>query len=366
MLRDLTIQNYRVFKDFSVDGLARVNLIVGMNNSGKTSFLEAVHLLANQNNPSYLLDLLENRGEFAWPYSSRRDYQIAHIFSGHVPQPTYKLPAPGSVISIQSQRDRFLALEVWLNAVEVDAFPQTLPSEDQTVTEQTPFQLLFRYRGGSETLEDAQVRRLGVREDYSIRTTLLRSRPRADLHRLITTNSPSFADLAGLWDRITLTPEEDAVVAALQILEPGVERISFTSRQIANSGILVRLQGQRTPIPLGSMGEGMHRILALAMSAVTAQNSVLLVDEIDTGLYYRVQTDMWRLLIDTAQRLNVQIFATTHSWDCVAAFQEALGQQPSDDVGCLFRLQRRDDTIRAIQYDRDDLAIAVREGIEVR
>ena len=55
MLRDLTIQNYRTFKDFSIDGLARVNLIVGKNNSGKTSFLEAVYLLVNQTNPSCLV-----------------------------------------------------------------------------------------------------------------------------------------------------------------------------------------------------------------------------------------------------------------------------------------------------------------------
>lgn len=58
MLRDLTIQNYRCFKDFHIDGLARVNLIVGMNNSGKTSLLEAIYLLVNQGTAKCLADLL--------------------------------------------------------------------------------------------------------------------------------------------------------------------------------------------------------------------------------------------------------------------------------------------------------------------
>jgi len=31
MLRDLTIQNYRCFKDFNIDGLKQVNLFVGNN-----------------------------------------------------------------------------------------------------------------------------------------------------------------------------------------------------------------------------------------------------------------------------------------------------------------------------------------------
>jgi hypothetical protein len=50
----------------------------------------------------------------------------------------------------------------------------------------------------------------------------------------------------------------------------------------------------------------------------------------------------------------------------VAAFQEALAQQPSDEVGRLFRLEAHGESIRAIKYDADDLAIAVRQAIEVR
>ncbi|MEC4815139.1 MAG: AAA family ATPase, partial [Scytonema sp. PMC 1069.18] len=64
MLRDLTIQNYRCFQNFYIDNLARVNLIVGMNNSGKTSLLEAVYLLVNQGEiQRSLIELLKIRGE---------------------------------------------------------------------------------------------------------------------------------------------------------------------------------------------------------------------------------------------------------------------------------------------------------------
>ena len=152
----------------------------------------------------------------------------------------------------------------------------------------------------------------------------------------------------------------------MQIIEPDVERINFTSRPISNSGILIKLHGQDEPIPLRSMGEGMHRILALAMAAVTVENGVLLVDEIDTGLHYQTQTDMWRLILEIAERLNVQVFATTHSWDCITAFQEALAQSEDSSVGKLFRLSRKDENIRAIEYTPDELSIAVRQSIEVR
>ena len=105
MLRDLCIQNYRTFKDFNIDGLARVNLIVGMNNSGKTSLLEAVYLLVNQVNLGCLIDLLHNRGEIAEASISlatgstrcfSNNYHTRHIFHEH----QLKLDRP---ISLQSQ-----------------------------------------------------------------------------------------------------------------------------------------------------------------------------------------------------------------------------------------------------------------------
>lgn len=102
------------------------------------------------------------------------------------------------------------------------------------------------------------------------------------------------------------------------------------------------------------------------MVAVTVENGVLLVDEIGTGVYYEAQTDMWRLLLEIAQRLNVQIFVTTHSWDCIAAFQEALDQIEDSSVGKLFRLSRKGDNIRAIDYPSEKLGVAVRQNIEVR
>src|SRR5262245_28793522 len=90
MLRDLKVQNYRVFKDFSLEKTARVNLLVGTNNSGKSSLLEAIYLLTSESPTSSLLYVLSERGEFASrttdPRVERRflgGYLVSHIFNGH-------------------------------------------------------------------------------------------------------------------------------------------------------------------------------------------------------------------------------------------------------------------------------------------
>jgi AAA15 family ATPase/GTPase len=92
---------------------------------------------------------------------------------------------------------------------------------------------------------------------------------------------------------------------------------------------------------------------------------MLRIDEFENGLYFSVQPDVWRLVLQVARRLNVQVFATTHSWDCIKAFQEAL-QEDKQEEGLLIRLQWRKDEIGAVLYDEEDLKVATHEQIEVR
>jgi ABC-type branched-subunit amino acid transport system ATPase component len=369
MLRDLTIQNYRCFKDFHIDELARVNLIVGQNNSGKTTFLEAIYLLVNEGNIQFLLEVLNSRGELTVEPSRQRNgevvsqhhYQILHIFYGH------QLNNFDGAIHIRSTKEHPLSLKIQPNPI---AQQLALPGLEDLVLGGDLFgELVISY--GQYTQIKIPIRTDGTIGDSRYlglgnTSKLVFPIGSSNQNYFLTTTNISFARLSVLWDRITLTPKEQSVVEALQILEPDVERISFTSRQTSNSGILLKLRDQPYPVPLGSMGDGMGRILSIAMAAVSSENGFLWVDEIDTGLYYKTQTDMWRLIFETAQRLNVQVFATTHSWDCIAAFQEALEQSEDSSVGKLFRLSRRGEDIGAVEYTPDELSVAVRQSIEVR
>src|SRR5207249_4086905 len=143
--------------------------------------------------------------------------------------------------------------------VQVSPKVQRVSLRDQVMgNEVLVSELLFHYHSDAQEGQMA----LPIREDYSysVQGRFLRSRDQSRPFHLITANVPDFDYLAALWDMITPMPaKEEAVIEALQIIEPTVEDIRFPSRQTA-ARILVKLHGQPDRVPLSSMGDGMRRI----------------------------------------------------------------------------------------------------------
>jgi predicted ATPase len=370
MLRNFKIENYRIFQEFQLSSLARVNLIVGNNNSGKSTLLEAIHLLTSEDVRASLLFILSERGEVAAGLMEPRmdrfrmgGYQVTQIFHDRLIKPgkcaTFSANNVNTLrIILQSARANKSGEREQLSIFEKDEL-----MDENEFAESIEFLVFERQMNGG----DIQKENLRITEEG----ILIENRVRNIAHpkgksRLLTTNYLGFDELALLWDKITLTPKEEKVVEALQILEPTVERISFTSNQTVNSGILLRLKKESNPIPLGSMGDGMKRIMAITASLVSVEKGTLLIDEIDTGLYHGALKDMWRLVIETSARQGAQVFATTHSWDCVRAFQQALNSSKNQELGKLIRLEKVGEQVKAILYSADELEIAIEQGIEVR
>ena len=158
------------------------------------------------------------------------------------------------------------------------------------------------------------------------------------------------------------------------VIEPGIERIASVGYERgpgtafyrgARGGMFLKLRNVPERVPIGTAGEGLWRMLGLALALANAKGGVLLVDEIDTGLHYSVLEDMWRMVSERAAALSVQVFATTHSWDCC----QSLGAVAAPDSECSggVTIQRVDpDRNEAVRFGSDEVVAAVERGLEVR
>jgi predicted ATP-dependent endonuclease of OLD family len=366
MLRELTIENYRCFQKLHVKDLAQVNLIVGKNNVGKTSFLEAVYLYVSKADPKALLEILSAREQTyeqllqGGDFPTTHHYQVGDLF--HVDRHT------------QKSQDHFLIESDIRLRADINHLTLNLQLGDTFIDYADPKPL----NGNSG---DWHVVRLELEGNLSdsqptiISESFLRASSIQSVIALAKTKYPycliesrglGFSALRRFWDEVNLTSEEEDVVKAMQLLEPRIQRIGLVSRPNSINAIKLRLLDESNPVSLSRVGDGMRRLFGIAMALSVTKSGYLVIDEIDTGLHYKAQTDMWKVVLETAKRLDVQVFATTHSWDCIAAFQSAMAEMEDPTIGKLIRLDARGDELRAIEYDAEDLEVAVSHGIEVR
>jgi AAA15 family ATPase/GTPase len=368
-LNSFEVQQYRAFDCLTIPHVGRVNLIVGKNNVGKSSLLEALWLFSQRGRPSVLLDLLRSRDEFPRIYrptdendasSKERIWDIRFLFCGREDlRENFKVISMGPVDS----PDEKLNLSIRWYAQETDeqgTIHRKLISDSNKRAEGDPYIVTQLGNNGTKIYRLDRV----MERRYA---SLTNADTGAIPSRFIRANGLNTDEVAQLWDNVALTDLEESVVEALHIIAPEVKRLSFLGNQDRSYGRIpvARIGGFSEPVSLRSMGEGMNRILGVALALVNSKNGVLLIDEIESGLHYTVQADIWRLIFQIAHRLNVQVFATTHSWDCIEAFQKAAVEDINEE-GLLLRLERKDNEVGATLFNERRLSIATREQIEVR
>ncbi len=359
MLSNLSISGFRSFSQLRVEPLTRVNLFVGTNNAGKTSILEAAELLALGTAAGLIRSpvrrgerILTNRVERA--AGSELEWDSSHLFHGH------DLRIGGSFrIYADSQS--------WVQCEIIEEPAHEYEDQQKQLLQVDPAEtipaLLFKSHTEERIL---RISPYGGVADIFRRRSILSSPEPGPRVSFLGIEAVTAFQLSQLWDAVVLTPEENGIVSVLQIIEPTIERIAFVGETSRSSrSIFLRLAGTQQRLPLGSAGDGLKRLLALALHLFSAQGGYLLVDEIDTGLHYTVMADMWKLVIETAKRLDVQVLATTHSLDCVRALAWVREENPetSSDV-ILHRVER--DIPKTTAYTMDELSIAARNYLEVR
>ena len=372
MLHTLALKGFRGFRSYQLTGLARVNLLVGKNNCGKTSVLEAIELLASEGNPRVLYDSLRRRGERGTRRMRRPVMDVAHVFHGHACSPgvSFELSSDNGkgtlkvkILSLEEVDEEVddwdLRVKKWqqrgLLGLDEDVPPALAMLIDMGVPER---EILL------PVMEDGTI---GIGYERSLRSprSLRNSHSTTPVH-FLTLDAFDPASMGGMWDTVLEEKGlEDEIVSDMKLLEPNLDSIHFLTRSEFSSGILIGLCNSGRRLPIGTYGDGMRRLLALRLSFVGAANGVLLIDEIDTGLHWTIMEEMWQFVVEVASRLNVQVFATTHSYDCIRGLGLLLRNHP--DLEEQVSLQKVDRLLpEAVCLQGDQIRVAVEQDIEVR
>ncbi len=114
------------------------------------------------------------------------------------------------------------------------------------------------------------------------------------------------------------------------------------------------------------MGDGINHLLAITLHLLNCEKGTLLIEEFETGLHWSVKLDLWKIILTLAKKLEVQVFATTHSTDTLRALTHAAEQLEETESMQVIKLSKKKELIKAILYPEEQLFTALEENIELR
>ncbi len=293
MIDELRIQNFRGFASLELRDLKRVNLVVGENNSGKTSLLEAILLLCEPSRMGELPSLFRaSQGNpemrcFRWLLrDGAKDGQGLVSAKAETAEWAVRLSPPG------------VPQDVTLG-----------PAIGRLLSQGAVFWLW------GDPTPKCRCRIISVqnRDPAALVTLVGKANRKGDgeetLQRLLATVDPRIR-------KVRVDPGEDGNQVIVDI-------------------------GLSELVPVSQAGQGVYRLVSILADIIGEKPDVMLIDEVENGLHHSIHEQIWAGLAETAEKLNVQIFATTHSEECLHAAHNAfLGRKEYDlSVIQLFRVE---------------------------
>lgn len=336
--KSIHIERFRRLENLRLDDLGSVNLLVGKNNSGKTSVLEA---LAVASNPLSGMQWIEVGRERELKSARTPILEVLGWFFPHEQSPPDIDYQGRAALQVTLMDDRVVDIEAEYK--EFQQIPLNIEPEEATEyedVEPSEFAATLEVRLAHKNWQPVNQKQQILHEFSGRNFRDAGSGSRMVPCQVVTpvSHRTSRQLLAGV-DEILNARMKPEVIRLLQLLAPDVEDIEIRSPQ--GRGAVIYLYHLKTGyVPLAVEGDGMRRALAFASACVQARGGVLLLDEVETALHPEALAGVFRFLVNICRELGVQLFVTTHSLEAVDAMLDSVG----DDVSGLvaYHLPARD------------------------
>jgi AAA15 family ATPase/GTPase len=338
-LEHLTIHQFRGLKNLELRDLGTINLLVGANNSGKTSVLEAIAIYCRPLDPKAWLNTSWSREikssrkpqldalRWLFPQSKQdyyRDFYAGEILAeGEGDFPLRKLEA------IYEEIEGTYTLNDIQENLDNELF-----SEDLI---QRGADLLVRVAVPQHSFEITNFDKVTIEQGYwvtehhfelweSERSVF--GKKRSKLNLSVETISPFSHRIEQLQvESLSNAIEQrfkSEIIELLQNLDQGIINLEILSTSRNRKERLYIDHKDIGIAPLSAFGDGVRRLLYIASTLVKAKGGVLLIDELESSIHTQVLDRSFSWLIKACQEREIQLFVTTHSLEAVDAILNSI------------------------------------------
>jgi len=339
---ELNIETFRSLKDLRIKELGDINILVGDNNSGKTSVLEAVQILCDpsiynvvqvarqrENYRSSLriglpmLDLFMYMFAISSDTKSKSKYEIA--LSAVFRESNHSFKMNGEIIKQLIDIEVPERYEIVLNSTG------SVPIKGQQEV---------RSFVGEITLQDGKYVSFELNEYTGLRRAenaepLITVRNIQTIDHLV---SDSFSNI------IRAKDIKEKAISLLKHFDRNIDDLKYTKEE--DKFVPMVESNLSEYLPLSMYGDGMKKALTILNALVSAENGVVLVDEFETAIHTSAMENVFKFMILAAKELNVQLFLTTHSIESIDKILRCAGKE-TDNIR-LITLKRDTETRKTL------------------
>jgi hypothetical protein len=353
MIKTLEIRNFRCFKELYLRELKRFNIVVGESGSGKTALLEAL-FITGAASPEVWMRLRQWRGSGTTfrLTGTRASYEslfrdIFYNFEKRRPARVEFSDYSGKVRSLKisyPSQDKFTARSI----------PDAADGIDENTFIVEPIVFAWKSKGKEQKarveVKDGKVNFRGFNNVYPVWF----SSPLINEAQVV----------AQAFSEISIRKKTDSLVLAIRALYPDILDIGVES-VAGDLSLCASVSSLREKIPIGTMSSGLTRFLTIMIAIASNPGGVLLIDEFEVGFYYATLQKVLRAIISFCEDQNVQIIATTHSYEFMQTLLPLMKEREgTDNEFCFMRAERRGSecSMKVLQ----DFSSAIESAFEVR
>ncbi|MEN9503699.1 MAG: hypothetical protein RI964_2984 [Pseudomonadota bacterium] len=321
----IDIERYKCFSDFSAHGFQRVNLIAGKNNVGKTALMEALFINVRSPTVNDFFDsllaiyLVRKTTDYAYKKFSTKDASDNILKQA----------------SALKNKTNIQSLEFKVNDSEL-----TLKYE-------------INIKDSSNSILETDINILSIAEKSTIKDICW-----------IGSSRDSQKEIINSFIKIQEKDREDDLNRFINSFDNEIKKV-----KVIGDSIQCRVTASDDTFSyrdISEYGDGLRLYISVVADMFAAENGCIFIDEIDNGVHYASLDKLWDIILTLSKELNVQVFATTHSRECIESYCRMVEKHEARDISFITLVKNKEKQIKAIIRDYDTFTDSIHDSREVR
>lgn len=367
MIKSIEIKNFRCFKETKVSGFSSINLFGGMNNSGKTTLLEAIFININPSSDNIIflhriirgekLGIAKSKPEILWNNIFHQQNKKQEVLLNSIDKDNHECNTTiycneeySDLIDFKKDIEDRIGIN---DANLLDELNSNLPSEK---SKRSVLHINSSKNGKiyKNTLMASESGIIAKNNNSS----------NENINFITALQKLSNSSLAREYEKYIFDEGKSIILETFREIDPTIEDIEVFS--FAEPTLYIKRKDENK-MPIGLFGDAFNKIASFIIYMMNNPNSIILIDEIENGIHYSNHKNLWEMLFKLSKKHKIQIFSTSHSLEMIRAFSEVSEKYHEEDSS-YFEVAKNKKTglIKGFKHDAKTLSFELKNGITFR